>query len=515
MDGLTTFLIGLTGLVSGYAIREFHARLTVGSAKERSSELIEEARRHTDKATADSRRELEEEQLSKRAAFEQEQGEREDKVADQQEKVDKREKDFERRVVVLERKETFIEQTEERIEKAETQLDQRRTRLEDLLAKETRELERISRLSAKEAEKRLLDKLTEEVEAESAAVVEQAIKRSKGEIEQKAQEAIILAIQRLAVEHTADHVVSTVDIPNDDMKGRIIGREGRNIRAFEQATGIDVIIDDTPGLIVVSGFDSLRREVARRSMEKLTIDGRIHPARIEEVVQSTRNEVEEIIQETGRQVCYESNIHGLHQREITMLGRLKYRTSLGTNVLDHSVEVARLAGMIASELKLDAQLAKRAGLLHDIGKALDHQAEGSHAIAGGDLARRCDESEEVANAIAAHHDEVPPTSPYAILVQLANKISKSRPVRQGNFEEFVQRMEKLEALASDFDGIISAYAIRAGREVRVILDPDQVSDEQATLLCRKVALRIKEEMSYPNELRVTLLRESRVVEYSL
>ncbi len=515
MDGLTIFLVGASCLAAGYGLRGLHARLTVGSARERSDEIIDDAQGTAERATIDARRALEEEQASKRAEFEAEQASREDKVAQQRESVEKRESEFERRVAVLERKEKFIDETQERVEKSEQQLDSRREKLEELLVKETRELERIGRFSAQEAEQRLLERLTEEVEAESATVVEQAIEKAQAEVQEKAQEAVILAVQRLAVEHTTDHVVSTVDIPNDDMKGRIIGREGRNIRAFEQATGIDVIIDDTPGLIVVSGFDSLRREVARRSMEKLTIDGRIHPARIEEVVASTRQEVEEIIQETGRQVCYEANIHGLDSREITMLGRLKYRTSLGKNVLDHSVEVAHLSGMIASELKLDQQLAKRAGLLHDIGKALDHESEGSHAIAGSELARRCDESEEVVNSIAAHHEEVPPSSPFAILVRLANKISNSRSVRQEKFEKFVQRMERLESLASGFDGIVAAYAIRAGREVRVILDPDQISDEQAILLCRKVALRIGEEMSYPNELRVTLLRESRVIEYSL
>ena len=515
MDALSCAIAGLAGAGAGYALRELVARLRVGSAREQAQELVEAAVREGETRAAQARTRLEAELEARRREASEREVARETELAAAAAAAAERERELERRLAVVAQQEAFAQETRARAEQGEALVAAREKQLEAQLAFERKELERIGRMDAKEAEELLLTRLARDVQAEMATVVVREVARVEAEVDERARAAILVAIQRLAVEHTADHVVSTVDIPNDEMKGRIIGREGRNIRAFEQATGVDVIIDDTPGVVVVSGFDCLRREVARRAMEKLTIDGRIHPARIEEVVAATRREVSEIVLETGRAACYELNVHGVHPKLVALLGQLQYRTSLGQNILEHSVQVAQIAGLLASELKLDRQLARRAGLLHDVGKAADVEVDGSHARAGADLARRCDEPAEVANAIAAHHGEVPPETPYAILVQIANQASRARPARQGTLDAFIERMEKLETLAGQFEGVATAHAIRAGREVRVIVDPVAISDERAVLLCREIARAIKDALSFPNELRVTVLRESRAVEYSM
>ena len=342
-----------------------------------------------------------------------------------------------------------------------------------------------------------------------------SVERTKELSEERAKDIIATAIQRYASGHCQEITVANIEISDDAMKGRVIGREGRNIRSFEKATGVNVIVDDTPGVITVSCFDSIRREIARRAMERLIADGRIHPTRIEEIVAQTRQEIEELVQKEGKQACFDLTIVGVHPRLVTLLGRLRFRTSYGQNVLDHSREVAHLAGMIAGELGLDVKLARRCGLLHDIGKALDHEVEGGHPEIGSNLARRYDEPEEVVNAIASHHNDVPQNSIYAVITQAADAISGSRPGARGEtLERYIKRLEKLETLASSFPGVKSANAIQAGREIRVIVNSQKISDNKALKLCHDIAREIEAQLTYPGEIKVTLLREVRVVEYA-
>jgi ribonuclease Y len=346
-------------------------------------------------------------------------------------------------------------------------------------------------------------------------MVDRMITEAKDTANERVREIVITAIQRYAGEHTCDNTVSTVDIPSDDMKGRVIGREGRNIRAFEKATGVDVIVDDTPGIVVVSAFDPIRREVARLSLNKLIQDGRIHPGRIEEVVENTRKELEKEILEIGKKAAIEANVAGLHRKILDLLGRLKYRTSYGQNVLQHSIEVAYLCQVMADELGLDGRLARRCGLLHDIGKAVDHEVEGGHPKIGADICRRLNEPPEVLNAIAGHHGDIDPTSPYTPLVASADAISASRPGgRRESLERYIQRLEQLEAIATAHQGVKQAYAIQAGREIRVIVDANRVDDHVAAKMARDIAKKVEEDMTYPGEVKVMVLREMRAVEYA-
>jgi len=382
-----------------------------------------------------------------------------------------------------------------------------------LIQEEKNTLYRVSGLSADDAEKLLLNRLEKELERECASLIEKYTNKAKDEAEKNAISIVGTAIQRYTANNTIDNVVSTIELPGDEMKGRIIGREGRNIRAFEKATGVDVIVDDTPGIIVLSGFDGVRREVARLAMKKLIVDGRIHPARIEEVVQETEKDIEQIILETGKQTSFELGIHDLHPEIIKLLGRLRYRTSYGQNQLQHSIEVSHLAGVLAGELKLDAQIARRCGLLHDIGKALSADVEGTHAIVGADFAKRYDEKPEIINAIASHHEEVPSETVYSVLINAADAISASRPgARRETLEKYVKRLEKLESVAMSFSGVESAFAIQAGREVRVIVHPDKVSDSLASKICYDIAKNIEEELEYPGEVTVTVIREKRIIQ---
>jgi ribonuclease Y len=338
---------------------------------------------------------------------------------------------------------------------------------------------------------------------------------AKEEAERKARNIVGLAIQRCAADHTVEATVASIDIPSDDMKGRIIGREGRNIRAFEKATGVDVIVDDTPGVIVISAFDSVRREVARRAMDRLIADGRIHPSRIEELVAESQKEVDELIKETGKQVCYDFGLHNIHAKEMLLLGRLRFRTSYGQNVLQHSKEVAHLCSAMAGELGVNVNMASRCGLLHDIGKAVDHEVEGGHPAIGADIAKRCGERPEVVNAIGAHHEDVEPRTLYAVITQAADAISAARPgARRETLEKYIKRLERLEEVANAFSGVQGAFAIQAGRELRVIVNADKVNDRQAFKMARDIANQIEQELNYPGEIKITLLRETRVIEFA-
>jgi len=424
----------------------------------------------------------------------------------------KREDNLEAKLDTLETKERNLEHSREKMNARVEQLEVQESDAEQLLVERREQLLKTSRLSYDEAKRLVLVELKDELEHESAAMIEDAVATAKDEAIRRSREITLTAIQRYASEHTCDSTVSTVEIPSDDMKGRVIGREGRNIRAFERATGVDVIVDDTPGVVVVSAFDPIRRETARRTLEKLVQDGRIHPGRIEELVEHVSKELAEELHEFGKKAALEANVGGLHRKVIDLLGRLKYRTSYGQNVLQHSLEVAFLCQAIADELGLDGRLARRCGLLHDIGKAIDHDVEGGHPKVGADYCRRFRERPEVLNAIEGHHGDIPSTSPYTPIVMAADAISASRPGgRRESLERYVQRLEQLEGIAKAPDGVREAFAIQAGREIRVIVDAKRVDDAMAAKISRDIAKEVEENMTFPGEIRVTVLREVRAV----
>ncbi|MCK4648516.1 ribonuclease Y, partial [bacterium] len=429
--------------------------------------------------------------------------------------LSRREEELNRKVDLLEKKEKDLNLKENKFLAREKSLTLKEERLKVTLEEERKNLERLSGLTREEAKKMLLANLRREVTQEQAMVIKEAQDRAREEADRKAKEIISTAIQRCAPEYTAETTVSTVSLPSDEMKGRIIGREGRNIRAFEAATGIDLIVDDTPEAVVLSGFDPVRRQIANIALKRLIADGRIQPARIEETVAKAKREMEDTIRKVGQETALEVGVSNLHPEEIKLLGRLKFRTSYGQNVLEHSKEVAHLAGMMAAELGANAKVAKRAGLLHDIGKAVDHEVEGTHARIGADLARRYRESPQIIQAIISHHEEVEPKSVEAVLVLAADAISASRPgVRRETLERYVKRLERLENIAESFSGIQKSYCIQAGREIRIMVETDKVSDARAVQLARDISKKIEKELEYPGQIKVTVIREKRAVEYA-
>ena len=412
-------------------------------------------------------------------------------------------------------KERMLEAADKAVAEREKGLAAKDRHLNELIGQQRSQLLKVANLPMEEARRIVLDQVEKEMEQESAKLVERRLDEARESAEGQAREVIITAIQRYAAEHTCDSTVSAIDIPSDDMKGRVIGREGRNIRAFEKATGVDVIVDDTPGVVVVSGFDPVRREIARRALEKLIQDGRIHPTRIEEVVATTEKDVNRQVNEYGKQAMTEANVRGLHNKLITLLGRLHFRTSYGQNVLRHSIEVAYLTQVICDELGIKPQIGRRCGLLHDIGKAVDHEVEGGHPAIGADLCKRYGEKPEVVNAVAAHHGDVEAVGFYTPIVSAADAMSASRPgARRETLQRYIQRLEKLEGIANAFEGVKQAYAIQAGREVRVMVDAQNVDDRLSAKMARDIARRVEEEMEYPGEVKVTLVREVRCVEYA-
>ncbi|MEE9200519.1 MAG: ribonuclease Y [Candidatus Brocadiales bacterium] len=458
---------------------------------------------------------LKSEVLKRKEELERENQESRHDLRQLEKRLSKREDNLERKLEILSKKERSIEGLQSNLTAQTKKAEEKEARLRELIDEEERALLKVSGYTREEAEKILLDRLNKDLEDECAKRIAASVKKVKESINEEAAKIICETIQRCAANHTVENIISTVELPNEEMKGRIIGREGRNIRAFEKATGIDVIVDDTPGIIVLSGFDGIRREVARLTMEKLIIDGRIHPARVEEVAGQTKKEMEETIKETGKRVCFDMGFHDMHPELIQYIGRLRYRTSYGQNQLNHSTEVADLCALIAGELKLDTKTARRCGLLHDIGKATGGDAEGGHAIVGAELAKRFEEKPAVINAIAAHHEEVPATTPFAPLVSAADAISASRPgARRESLEKYIKRLEKLEGIASRFDGVKSAYAIQAGREIRVIVDPEDIDDNMAHKICYDIAREIEGELEFPGEVVVTVIRETRSIEHA-
>ncbi|MBN1872087.1 MAG: ribonuclease Y [Candidatus Omnitrophica bacterium] len=499
----------------GYIIRKFVAKRKLKSAEEKARVMMEELKREV----ANRRKEIDLEAkdlLHKtRVEFEKESRERKQELTVLEKRLMQREENLERKVDLLDKKEKSIESREYSISKKEKEILTKHKELESLLEEEKNKLQRISNMSKEEAKKILLSRMEGEIKHETSLMVQKYMEETRSKADKEARKIIGMAIQKCAAEHTVETTVSVVNLPNDDMKGRIIGREGRNIRALEIATGVDVIIDDTPEAVILSAFDIVKREVAKRSLEKLIEDGRIHPGRIEEIVEKTKKEIDEHIKEEGEKAAFDVGAQTLHPELIKLLGRLKYRTSYGQNVLQHSKEVAYLMGVLAGELKMDSNLARRIGLLHDIGKATTHEVEGTHANIGADLAKKYGETESVIHAIEAHHQDIEPRTLMAVLIQAADAISATRPgARRETLELYIKRLEKLESIADSFKGVEKSFAIQAGREIRVIVQPDKISDAQATALARDITKKIEESLEYPGQIKVTVIRETRAIEYA-
>lgn len=498
----------LAGVGLGYIIRKYLAEARITSAEEAAEKIIEQAKSEALAIKREKALEAKEEMHRLRNELEKESRERRSELQRMERRLMQKEES-------LDRKNVNIEKKEEELKKKEEENNMVRDRLSDLYQQQQALLEQISGMTSDEAKEQLLQRVKSEITHEMALMVKDIETQAKNEGEKKAREIITMAIQRCAADHVSESTVSVVSLPNDEMKGRIIGREGRNIRALETLTGIDLIIDDTPEAVILSGFDPVRREIARVSLERLVSDGRIHPARIEEIVEKTRKEVEIQIREEGERATFETGVHGLHPEIVICLGKLRFRTSYGQNVLQHSIEVAHLAAVMAAELGLDVNFAKRAGLLHDIGKAVDHEIEGSHAQTGAELSKRFRESAEIVNAIAAHHGDVDFQTLEAVLIQSADAISAARPgARRETLESYIKRLEKLEEIADSFEGVDKAYAIQAGREIRIMVKPDRIDDYASIQVARDIVKKIESELEYPGQIKVTVIRETRAVNYA-
>jgi ribonuclease Y len=499
---------GAAGFAAGYAAL---ARSKKTQARLEADRILADARGQADKAMSDSRAEA----TRIREEAEKQAREERKELREYENRLTKKEDVLDKRVDGVQQKERLVEQKGKDLERKERELVDKERQVDQVIEEEKSTLHRIAGLTKEEAIKLLLDKIEPELEKEKADLIRKRQETAKESAEAEAKRIISMAVQRFAASHTADSVVTVVDLPNEEMKGRIIGREGRNIRAFERATGVDVIVDDTPGVIVLSAFDGVRREMARRAIEKLIIDGRIHPTRIEEITEQTKREMEEHINNVGREFLREQDIVNVHPKLVTLLGRLKYRTSYGQNVLQHIREVAHLSSIMAAELKLDGRLARRCGVFHDIGKAVDQEFEGSHPVIGGELLKRFDEPKEVVDAAANHHNDPDANYLYTVLASAADAISASRPgARSESLDRYVKRIEQLEKIAKSQAGVTGVYAIQAGREVRVLVDSEKITDTQAVVLARDIAKLIEEQMTYPGEIRVTVMRETRFVEYA-
>ncbi len=505
---LVAAVFAIGGFLGGILYRKKVAEREIGSAEAEATRLINEAIRNGESRKKEMLLEAKDEIHKSRAEHEKE-------VKDRRAELTKQERRLEQKENALDKKNETFERKDEELNRRLAAAAQTRAETEEIRKQELATLEKLSGFTQEEAKQFLLHSIEDDVRHDAAMKVKEIEQQTKDEAEEKAREIIATAIQRCAADHAAETTVSVVALPNDEMKGRIIGREGRNIRTLETITGVDLIIDDTPEAITVSSFDPVRREIARLALEKLIADGRIHPTRIEDMVEKARKEVDRTIREEGERACYETGVHNLNPELVKILGRQKYRTSYGQNVLNHSIEVAHIAGLMAAELGVDIPLAKRAGLLHDLGKSIDHEVEGSHVQLGADLARKYKENPVVVNAIEAHHGDVEPKTVIAVLVQAADAVSAARPgARRENVENYVRRLEKLEELTSSYPGVDKAFAIQAGREVRIMVKPEVVTEDNMILLARDIAKKIEAELEYPGQIKVNVIRETKAVEFA-
>lgn len=506
---IATILISAVVFIPiGVAFRKKIAESKIEGAETEAKKILELANKEAENKKKEEIFKAKEQIMRERQDLEEEIRQRRGEVQKQESRIIQKEEN-------LDRKEETLERKERDFDKREQQMDEREQELSDLLQKQMEELQKVSGLSVEEAKRILLEETEKQIKAEKAAIIREEEAKAKEESVKKARELLTYAVQKCAADHTSETTVSIVNLPNDDMKGRIIGREGRNIKALETLTGIDLIIDDTPEAVILSGFDPLRREVAKIALEKLIEDGRIHPAKIEEMVEKAKEEVEATIKAEGERATLETGVIGLNPDLVKLIGKLKYRTSYGQNVLNHSIEVSNLARIMAEELGLDPKRARRAGLLHDIGKALDHDMEGTHVQIGVDVLKKYKENPLVINAVEAHHGDVEPQTLEAVLVQAADAISASRPgARRETLEAYIKRLEQLEEIADSFEGVEKSFAIQAGREVRIMIKPEKVSDAEMTLMARDIAKKIEDEMDYPGQIKVNVIRESRVIEYA-
>lgn len=505
---IVSIICAIIGIIIGIIIRKNISESKIGSAEEEAKKIIDNAAKEAETKKKEVLVEAKDEAYKIRNEYEKENKERRSELQRSEKRLIKKEE-------MLDSKSIMVEKKEETLQKKLREIENKQNKLEAIHGKQLEELERIAGLSTEEAKNMLIDNIKREAEQEASIAVKEIERDTKETAERKAREIITYAIQKCSADHVAETTVSVVDLPNDEMKGRIIGREGRNIRALEQLTGIDIIIDDTPEAVVISGFDPIRREVARIALEKLIADGRIHPARIEEMVEKAKKEIEQQIKDEGEQATLDAGVHGLHPELIKLLGRLKFRTSYGQNVLKHSIEVSYLAGIMAAELGADVKVAKRAGLLHDIGKAVDHEMEGPHVTIGEELAKKYKESKAIIHAIAAHHGDIEPQTVEAVLVQAADAISAARPgARRETLETYIKRLEKLEEISNSFEGVEKSFAIQAGREIRIIVKPEVTSDSSIILIAKDIVKKIEEEMEYPGQIKVNVIRETRAIEYA-
>lgn len=510
--GIIGFMVAaLVGYFGTISVAKKHAARIIAEAETKAKRIIADAEKQTEHIKKEKLLEVKEEWHKRKTEFDQEKNAKLQKVNQAEQQLKKREENLENRLDMILKREKQLAEEEGKIKVAYNDIHQKQEKLKEMHQEQVKKLQELAGLTREEAKKILFDSLINEVKEQSANRIRQIREETKQKAEREAQSIIIQAIQRTATDHSIESTVSVVNLDSDEMKGRIIGREGRNIRAFESATGIDLIIDDTPEAVVISGFDPFRREVAKKALEKLMLDGRIHPARIEEIVEKTRKELEEEILQVGENVLLDLGIKTMHKELVRLIGKMKYRSSYGQNLLSHSIEVSKIAGIMAGELGLDIQLAKRSALMHDIGKCVD-DAEGPHALIGFEIAKKFKEHPAVCNAIGSHHEDIEMETPYAVLVQAADSISGARPgARRESLETYIKRLEKLEEIAKSFDGVGKTYAIQAGREIRVIVEPEKVDDLTADQMAAEIATRIEGEMEYPGQIKVTLIREKRSV----